>query len=738
MSYDVEFERACVLFNMAATESAIGSTLVSAVDAAACGRLVGPPTDRCNAQNLNSEEGLKGAAKAFQFAAGLFNMILDQVSLQLSVQSRTGDILPDSLRTMSAIMLAQVRRLAAQACDGGRLLVRRLADTHAAAPVQAQDCFCLRAMRTQMTPLSLAKLTALTSDMYETVHGILTSSAGAGITDKSWTYIVHAKWQYYSALASLYQATAEGADRHWGVQVARLHVALQHAEAAAHTAADKPFAKAIEAGALVERVRHALESAERDNNIAYHESVPKPAQLPAIPRAEQMVKLQLPPTLNDASIVGKDPFESMVPFTVRQALQAYEARRRAFVEELTQSMTTATEQLNSALASMSLPGALEAAVKPVGLPPGLLEHAKRVRDAGGAGALEKNFTAMVNSRQVAMSMVAECERILKEEQADDDAVRARFGQDWTRTPSAQLTASMWEELRKYRTLLEKATASDGIVKGKIDANARGIRQLSQSDDQLEASLPKSSATQDTASGGAAAALRKLLDEVTRMRLVRSNLTQNLHSLCDADTIKKTLMDSASTDGMEGVCEAHLNSYFGATKAAIEENIQQQAPLLERVRTANDAFVSGRTAGNTENPRETIINMLFAAGNSFSEITANIEEGSRFYKELCGNILAKFQTKCSDFAFARKTEKRDLLGYARGHRRAVAIVVLVLVWRVACGVLTVLVRCRDIQQTAARVEPHASAASLAHGYTYSVNAGYDRGGQPSAPPRWPPS
>ncbi|XP_010076941.1 PREDICTED: programmed cell death 6-interacting protein-like, partial [Pterocles gutturalis] len=81
------YEKTCVLFNCGALASQIAAE-----------------------QNLDNDEGLKAAAKHYQFASGAFQHIKDTVLSALS-REPTVDISPDTVGTLSLIMLAQAQEV---------------------------------------------------------------------------------------------------------------------------------------------------------------------------------------------------------------------------------------------------------------------------------------------------------------------------------------------------------------------------------------------------------------------------------------------------------------------------------------------------------------------------------------------------------------------------------------------------------------------------------------------------
>ncbi|XP_010192318.1 PREDICTED: programmed cell death 6-interacting protein-like, partial [Mesitornis unicolor] len=107
------YEKTCVLFNCGALASQIAAE-----------------------QNLDNDEGLKAAAKHYQFASGAFQHIKDTVLSALN-REPTVDISPDTVGTLSLIMLAQ-----------------------------AQEVFFLKATRDKMKDGIIAKLANQAADYY--------------------------------------------------------------------------------------------------------------------------------------------------------------------------------------------------------------------------------------------------------------------------------------------------------------------------------------------------------------------------------------------------------------------------------------------------------------------------------------------------------------------------------------------------------------------------------------------
>ena len=83
-------------------------------------------------------------------------------------------------------------------------------------------------------------------------------------------------------------------------------------------------------------------------------------------------------------------------------------------------------------------------------------------------------------------------------------------------------------------------------------------------------------------------------------------------------------------------------------------------MMKEVHENHEKFVA-ETGGSKVggNAREEMMKNLAAAHDAFFELRGNLQEGTKFYNDLT-QLLVTFQNKVSDFCFARKTEKDELM------------------------------------------------------------------------------
>ena len=166
------YERLCVLFNVAAVCSEIAGT-----------------------QPLDSEEGLRTAAKLYQIAAGAFAYIRDN-SLTATRNDCTFDLYPDTLSLLSCIMLAQ-----------------------------AQEIFYLKSIKDKMRELIVSKLAAQCSDYYADAMKSIQNESLKDL-QKTWLPVLAGKQALFHAMSEYHKAEHDNNEKNIGEGLCRLAVNL--------------------------------------------------------------------------------------------------------------------------------------------------------------------------------------------------------------------------------------------------------------------------------------------------------------------------------------------------------------------------------------------------------------------------------------------------------------------------------------------------------------------------------
>ncbi|XP_029676260.1 programmed cell death 6-interacting protein-like, partial [Formica exsecta] len=265
-------------------------------------------------------------------------------------QEPTPDISPETLGALSALMLAQ-----------------------------AQEIFVHKAIHDSMKDGVVARLAAQAEELYADALKLFQKEIFRAFWDKEWVPLIAGKQAGYRAMAEYYQSLVCKNNKLIGEEIARLEHAVELFKAAQQRS-NKPSLFQDYAN----KAQRNLTEVRKDNDFIYHERIPDIKNVEAIGKASVAKLLPLPEIFSSDF---KDLFAELLPVTIHNALSAYENRRNELVNYEVSNLREMTQLLNSVLASLNLPAAIED-TSGTEIPQSLLEKALYVRNAGGIQALD--------------------------------------------------------------------------------------------------------------------------------------------------------------------------------------------------------------------------------------------------------------------------------------------------------------------------------------------------------------
>lgn len=585
----IAFEKVCVLFNIAALQSSVAA-----------------------GQCLDSDEGLKTAAKLFQQSAGIFTHL--KSAAPALGQEPTPDLSPDTLHVLSLLMLAQ-----------------------------AQEIFVIKAIKDGMKDLIITKLASQNEEMYADVLKAMQK----GLWEKDWIQLITGKQTGFHGLSLLYQSAVFNAGKKVGHAIAALQKSVELLKLA-QTQSGKPtlfeeYAKKAQ--------RNLVES-KKENDFIYNATIPNADTL------ESLGKFQLAkalPLTSPLSSNFKDLFSDLVPVALQHATNACDSQKNEIVNAEVMKLRDATQTLNGVLSSLNLPAAIEVNTPGSSLPPSLLEKANDLRDKGGIHSIRTLIEELPESLTRNKEILDETERMMKEEQESDQQLRNQFKERWTRTSSDKLNEMFRTSASKYREIINNAIAADKVVRQKFEDNAYGIELLSKSPDELHQSIPAGSGSVNNSQ--AVMRLRSLMEAVDTIKVERDVIEAELKSA--TVDMKDQFLQALAQDG--AIDPATVVSYVGKALSPLQkqvaESVNRQQTIIQDIQQSHHQFSA--EAGSGSNQRDQMMSQLASAYDIFTELQHNLKEGTKFYNDLT-QLLIVFQNKVSDFCFARKTEKDELL------------------------------------------------------------------------------
>ncbi|KAI8421343.1 hypothetical protein MSG28_008358 [Choristoneura fumiferana] len=358
-------------------------------------------------------------------AAGVFLELKTSV-LGAVHQEPTPDLQPDTLHALSALLLAQAQEVIAYKCIRDTFAPRWGKRGYSVS--RLGNVGALGLVADEMKESMVARVCGQCEELYTDAARLMAREPQRALWDRDWPALVAAKQQAFRGLAQLYQSLVCRANKAVGEEIARLQVAVDQLRAAASRLPQAPLL----ADQLTRATRH-LAEANKDNDFIYHERVPDARQLEPVGRAAVAKALPVPARWTAAPPAGRDLFAALLPAAAHRALSAAQTRRVEAVAQEVNGLRDATQLLNSILASLNLPACVEQQ-QGEELPESIVSRARGVREAGGAGALRALMEELPQLLQRNRDILDEAERMLREEEDADAALRAQFGARWAARP----------------------------------------------------------------------------------------------------------------------------------------------------------------------------------------------------------------------------------------------------------------------------------------------------------------
>lgn len=596
----LSFERVCILFNIAAMQSQVGSSLGT---------------------DITNDDALKSAAKHFQQASGIFQS-LKHTAVSCIQQDPTPDLQPDTLSALQSLMLAQ-----------------------------AQESFFHKAVSDKMKDMIIAKVSYQCYEFYEDAMKQMQKEHVKTLFEKEWMMTVSSKQAAFQAIAEYHQSAVCKAKKDVGEELARLQHALELIKTA-ETRGGYVFSFKD----YINRITRAHEEARKDNDFIYHARIPDVKNLTPIGKATLAKPLPVPDRFNPSN---PDLFGALLPVQVQNALHAFDVRKTELINGEIAKLRDATQVMNGILSSLNLPAAVEDTTGN-SLPQSMQDKAEAVKAKGGVAVIQQLVSELPTLLQRNKEIMDECERLLNGEEQADIQLKNNFAERWTRTASKELNSPLRATAAKYRTIINTAIDADRTVQEKYRSHKERIELLSMPLSDIEASVPSGSPASSLGSSASVQQLRMLMEQLATIRAERDVIESELKDT--TLDIKGKFISALAEDGAlneTALSVECLGEAYAAVQKQARENIQAQEKTMAEVQTANLEFCKEKSTNQSAAQRETVLSELAASHDAYMELVANLQEGSKFYNDLT-QLLVNFQNKINDYCFARNVEKEELV------------------------------------------------------------------------------
>ncbi|KAJ3568948.1 hypothetical protein NP233_g5369 [Leucocoprinus birnbaumii] len=443
----IAYEKASVLFQIAATHSAIAAS-----------------------QSRSDPEGVKRAFYYFRTSAGMLNYINENF-------------------------------LHAPSTDLSREVVKFLVDIILA---QATEVFFEKCTDEKKGNALVSKIAAQAAYMYTTLSEDVKEFMGKGIFDRNWVTIIQVKSKYFQSLAQYYRGLADAAATKHGDALVRFTLAETLAKEATKSAQSfsSMFVSTVspnlpsDAGtSLHERSKAHLaictdkkSEAQRENDLIYNAILPSPEALPNIEKTAVATAIHIHDVYAAPDVqktIGQDFFIKLVPLSVHESASVYSEEKAKLVRGEVEKADAAEGEARSIVEGM-------------GIREGLTRFKAMAEGEVGEGEdvpLDvrrwKEDIGLVEEREPVQNLLGDLakakgsvqqeldgvSRDLEIESRECEMMRVKYEHLWAQDPSATLTKNMRQDLKSHSTSLEAAATSDQQVQHLWDSVRADIQLL---------------------------------------------------------------------------------------------------------------------------------------------------------------------------------------------------------------------------------------------------------------------
>ncbi|XP_069501929.1 tyrosine-protein phosphatase non-receptor type 23 isoform X2 [Ambystoma mexicanum] len=591
---DIKYEQACILYNLGALHSMLGAT-----------------------DKRVSEEGMKVSCTHFQCAAGAFAYLRDHFAHSYSV-----DMSHQILNLNINLMLGQ-----------------------------AQECLLEKSMLDNRKNFLVARISAQVVDYYKEACRALENSETAsllGKIQKDWKKLVQMKIYYFAAIAHLHMGKQSEEQQKFGERVAYFQSALDKLNEAIKQAKGQPATVQDALKFTMDVIGGKFNSAKKDNDFIYHETVPALDTLQPVKGAPLVKPLPVNPT--DPAVTGPDIFSKLVPMAAHEASSLYSEEKAKLLRDLMSKIDAKNEILDQFIDSLQLdPDTVDNLDLYSHIPPVLMEK------CAALSVRPDTVKSLVQSMQALSGVYTDVEGTLKdlkelldENEAQEQKLQEVLGSQPLQPQGSPPTAGLAEvskEWAKYMEVHEKASFTNTELHKAMNLHISNLRLLSGSLEQLREALPSPSLTEDDKA--VLQTLKRILCKVQEMKAQRGSLEQQLRDTIQKDDITTSLVTTDRSE-MKKLFEEQLKKY-DQLKVYIDQNLAAQENILKALTDANVKYATVRKIlTESEHKWNSTVQSLVSSYEAYEDLIKKSQEGKDFYADLerkVAKLLEKARLGC---------------------------------------------------------------------------------------------
>lgn len=467
---------------------------------------------------------------------------------------------------------------------------------------------------------------------------------------------------YYNAIAHYYKgmelkARAEDEGSGMGLAEGHLKYALDQLEAinpsdSGLKASIKNRIKAVEAEYI---------KVKEINKNVYYECCKSEKELEKIESKNFTLHRSIQMKLEE-DYPGSENFEVFLPMEVRKLEGEFMQQANKIISQYLELLQKMTADEDSTLKNYGLPQAIYSLSDKEEIPEDLWKRVSDFQQRGNIQYLESLLSGVAQSRKNCYDVISKCEKLVIDEENEDNSMRAIYGKNWHRLPSSSLNGEIKSRLESYKGNLEKAFETDSTVESNIEIIKPKMAVLKLSKNELTQQMPKSVASKvqgDPCIRHLEGALSALNDLKKQREETIASMTKGLES---AELRKDLFAVYQNSLDKQTAFDRHLAN-FNSYEKFVQEQETQSSDLISTIDENMRKFKKLKSGKGHEDKLEFFAN-IDEGLKSYEENMNLLSNGAKFYKQM-HTYLTSLHLYVNDFVASRNVEKDDMMSQIGG-------------------------------------------------------------------------
>ncbi|KAI0029295.1 BRO1-like domain-containing protein, partial [Vararia minispora EC-137] len=654
------YEKASVIFNIAATHSAIAAS-----------------------QSRSDPEGIKRAFYYFRCSAGMLTYINENF-----LHAPSTDLSRDVIKFLVGIILAQATEVFFEKCKDEK-------KGHAL----------------------ISKVASQASSMYTSLSEEVKEFMGKGIFDRNWVTIIQTKAKYFMSSMQYYRGQADHIAGKYGDALVRFQLAETYAKEAHKIAsgfgsmflpqmspnlppdAGQSIADLTKAHLAVCTDRRT--EGQKDNDLIYNAVLPMAETLPVVDKTAVATPIPIQEVYGHADVqrvIGPDLFQRLIPLSVHESASVYSEEKAKLVRAEVERVESADGEARSALDAIGVKTALprframvEGGIAGEDEVPLEVrrwrEDISLIEQREGVNLLLDRLAKVREGVRADLDAVA---HELELESRDCEAARVKYDHFFSQEPSSGLTKGLRGDLKSHLEALDAAVASDEQVRALWDAVSQDIKVLVSADiEQLfretavsghnrrESLLDLDMEKDDVERAKISDFVEQIEERLKRLTKIERERNQTLKDLKEKiqnDDVSHLLLLNRRNPNVEPTIFASELEKFRPYQQRLTQTIHQQSATLQEISQSWKSLkdLAGRGEGarkweERERRKKDTVRRFSRARDGYMEARDGLAKGLQFYSEL-SSLVETLRNNVKAFVSSRTNERQSMIRQAEAKQR----------------------------------------------------------------------